>query len=323
VSAKGAGHLKRRQSSAPPPDHSHPRCFTPRPLPCSREKLVVIGASGRSGAALCRTLLADDIPAIPVVRNTARWTATNIPLAPRVADLTDAAALRAALCDADSIVSTAHARYAAAIIAAAQPDARLIFLGSTRKFTRWPDSHANGVLAGEAAFLASGRSGVMLHPTMIYGATGEDNVRRLAALLRRLPYLPLPHGGTALVQPIHQDDVTRAIHAALARAWNGPHSFVIAGPSPVAYAEFVRAVAVAAGLPPPRILPMPLAPLLAAAALSRLAPFLPAVRSAEVRRLIEDKAFDITSMRAELGIEPMPLEAGLAQTFLATALHMN
>ena len=41
-------------------------------------------------------------------------------------------------------------------------------------------AHGNGVLAGEAALLSSGRSGVMLHPTMIYGAQGEDNVQRLA-----------------------------------------------------------------------------------------------------------------------------------------------
>ena len=108
-----------------------------------------------------------------------------------------------------------------AVLAAAPPDARFVFLGSTRKFTSWPDAHGNGVLAGEAAFLASGRPGVMLHPTMIYGAQGEDNVQRLAALLRRLPFVPLPGGGTALVQPIHQDDVTRAIRAALDVAWDG------------------------------------------------------------------------------------------------------
>ena len=283
------------------------------PLP--RERLAIIGASGRSGAALCRTLLADNTPVIPVVRSAARWTETNIPLAPRIADLTDAAALRAALRDAESIVSTAHARHAAEIIAAAPPDARLIFLGSTRKFTRWPDAHGDGVLAGEAAFIGSGRSGVMLHPTMIYGATGEDNVQRLAGLLRRLPFLPLPYGGTAKVQPIHQDDVTRAIRAALARAWDGPRSLVIAGPSPLSYADFVRAVAAAARLPPPRIIPVPLAPLLAAAALSRLVPFVPTVRFAEIRRLTEDKAFDIAPMQAELGVQPMALDAGLARTF--------
>ena len=85
----------------------------------------------------------------------------------------------------------------------------------------------------------------MLHPTMIYGAQGEDNVQRLAALLRRLPVVPLPDGGRALVQPIHQDDVTRAIRAALESCWQGPHSLVIAGPTPLPYADFVRAIAAA------------------------------------------------------------------------------
>jgi uncharacterized protein YbjT (DUF2867 family) len=284
----------------------------------SRATTAVIGASGRSGAALCRALIAGSIPVVPVVRDGEKWAALGMGPTPRVADLSDPAALRTALNDAEAVVSTAHARHAAAVIAAAPPNARLIFLGSTRKFTRWPDAHGNGVLAGEAAFLSSGRDGVMLHPTMIYGASGEDNVRRLAALLRRLPVVPLPDGGDALVQPIHQDDVTRAIRAALARRWDGPHSVVVAGPAPIRYADFVRAVALAAALPPPRIVGVPLALVTIAATLSRLLPLLPTIRTAEIRRLTEDKAFDIAPMRALLCFEPMPLDVGLARTFVAS-----
>lgn len=274
----------------------------------------VIGASGRSGAAVCRALLAERITPVPVVRSPARWAATGIPGAPRIADITDPAALRAALRDANDIVSTAHARHAAAILAAAPQGARFVLLGSTRKFTAWPDEHGNGVLAGEAAFLGSGRSGVMLHPTMIYGAQGEDNVQRLAALLRRLPVLPLPGGGAALVQPIHQDDVTRAILAALRRGWDGPHSLVLAGQKAVSYADFVRAVATAAGVRRPWIVRFPAWPLIALAALSGVLP-LPTVRPAEIRRLLENKAFDIGPMQETLGIYPAPLEEGLARTF--------
>jgi uncharacterized protein YbjT (DUF2867 family) len=283
----------------------------------SATNTAIIGASGRSGAALYRALLADGVAVVPVVRDAAKWAAQGIDRAPRIADLADPDALRAALHDATAVVSTAHARYAAAVIAAAPQRARLVFLGSTRKFTRWPDAHGNGVLAGEAAFLASGRHGVMLHPTMIYGATGEDNVQRLAALLRRLPVLPLPGGGKALVQPIHQDDVTRAIRAALALQWDGPHSLVVAGPAPLRYADFVRAVAAAAGLPAPHIIAFPLAPLLLAASLARFVPLLPSIRSAEIRRLTEDKAFDIAPMRASLRFDPVPLEIGLARSFFA------
>ena len=49
----------------------------------------VVGASGRSGAALCRALLARDVPVVPIVRSATRWTALGLPGVPRIADLAD------------------------------------------------------------------------------------------------------------------------------------------------------------------------------------------------------------------------------------------
>lgn len=272
----------------------------------------MIGASGRSGAALCRAL-GDRV--VPVVRSPAKWSALGLPGAARTADLGDPGALAAALRDATHIVSCAHARHAQEVIAAAPLPAVLIFLGSTRKFTRWPDDHGNGVLAGEAAFLASGRSGVMLHPTMIYGAEGEDNVRRLAKLTKYLPVVPLPDRGGALVQPIHQSDVTRCIAAAVDRSWDGPNALVVAGPEPVPYRDFLRAVAVASGARPPLVVNAPAWALMAASWLTRFVPGLPRIGPDEVRRLTEDKAFSIDAMRGELGVSPLSLGDGLALTF--------
>ncbi len=278
----------------------------------------VIGASGRSGTALCRSLLADAVPYVPVVRSESRWAAVGLPGTPVVADLKQDS-LRRALSDADRVVSCAHARHIPAILVAAPQASRFVLLGSTRKYTNWPDAHARGVLTGEAAFLDSGRSGVLLHPTMIYGAAGEDNVQRLAALLSRLPVVPLPGGGRALVQPIHQSDVTRCLRTALDVNWAGPHSMVIAGPEPVAYAEFVRAVAIAAGLRRPWIVPVPPAVLRMLSPLTVL-PGLPRVHGDELRRLLEDKAFPIDAMRRILDVEPIPLATGLALTFAGVPL---
>jgi hypothetical protein len=53
---------------------------------------------------------------------------------------------------------------------------------------------------------------------------------------------------------------------------------------------------------------------MAAATLTRL-PFLPTITANEIRRLLEDKAFDITAMRTQLGIDPISLAQGLARTF--------
>lgn len=252
---------------------------------------------------------------MPIVRDPARWAARGFPGSLRIADLADPTALRDALVDASVVVSCAHARHTAALLAASPTTARCVLLGSTRRFTRWPDAHGTDVIAGETTFLASGRPGVMLHPTMIYGAEGEDNVQRLAALLRRLPLVPLPAGGAALVQPIHQDDVVRAILAAIGQDWRSPETLVIAGPKPVSYAEFVRAVAKAADLRPPRIVAVPGWALLALAPLLGRLPLLPHIHVEEVRRLMEDKAFDVGPMQARLGVTPVPLAIGLARTF--------
>jgi len=158
-----------------------------------------------------------------------------------------------------------------------------------------------------------------LHPTMIYGATGEDNVQRLARLLKFLPIVPLPQGGTALVQPIHQDDVTAALIAAIDRATSGkldaPESMVIAGPQAMAYRDFVQDVAKAAGLGKRPILSLPAAALMAITPLAARLPGLPRIGRDEIRRLMEDKAFDITPMRTVLGVDPRPLKDGLTQLF--------
>jgi nucleoside-diphosphate-sugar epimerase len=81
------------------------------------------------------------------------------------------------------------------------------------------------------------------------------------------------------------------------------------------YRDFLAAVARAAGLSVPPILPVPALPLRLLAPLTRLIPGLPRIGADEIRRLTEDKAFDVGPMRARLGIEPIPLAEGLALTF--------
>lgn len=286
------------------------------------DAVFVIGAGGRSGAPLCRALLERGVPVVPVLRNVGRLPADIASRAqkPRIVDLYGVETqLREALAGAGYVISTAHASHIPTLLHATAPETVLIGLGSTRKFTRWPDAHGNGVKRGEVALLESGRAGMLLHPTMIYGAQGENNVQRLAALLRKLPVVPLPGGGRALVQPIHQDDVTRCLVAALGLAQSGqlirPRSLVIAGPEAVTYRDFTKAVARAAGLRMPSVVPVPAPLLMAALPLLRLLPGLPKIGADEIRRLLEDKAFDIAPMEEILSVTPVPLEEGLRGLF--------
>jgi uncharacterized protein YbjT (DUF2867 family) len=281
----------------------------------SGDPVHVIGASGRSGQALCRALAARGVAVVALVRSLAKWQATGLAGEARVIELTDHFSLQLALRDALRVVSCAHARHTRAIVESAPEDALMVLLGSTRRFTKWPDAHGLGVLEGERVFVGSGRAGVLLHPTMIYGATGENNVQRLAALLKRLPVVPLPDGGRALVQPIHQDDVVACILSALERNWSEPTTLVVAGPSALPYADFVRAVAAAAGLPAPRLVSVPAGLLMPLAGLTGFIPGVPSIGADEIRRLSEDKAFDVMPMFSQLGVRGRSLADGLALTF--------
>ena len=84
-------------------------------------------------------------------------------------------------------------------------------------------------------------------------------------------------------------------------------------PLPLPYADFVRAIAQALGLGPPRIVPVPGTLLIAAAPLTHVLPGLPTIRAAEIRRLFEDKAFSVDAMRGKLGVTPVTLADGLAR----------
>ena len=273
--------------------------------------VVVIGAGGRLGAIVCRALIAAGFSTRAVVRSRDR--AQAVPAEAALAVAPDPASQATACVDAGSVVCCAPAEAATALLAALpRPAPHCVVLGSTRRYSRFPDARADAVRALEAAFSASGVAGVLLHPTMIYGAEGENNVRRIAALAR-LGIIPLPGGGRSLIQPVHAEDVAAAVVAAVARRAVAAEPVVLAGPEPVPFAAFVRAAAGAAGRRV-RVVSVPLGLARMLAALSRLAG-LPRVTRAEILRLTEDKAFDITPARRLLGFAPMSLAAGLALTF--------
>lgn len=281
--------------------------------------IAVIGANGRSGRATCHALLGLGYQVVAVTRNpqTLEPDITRLSYAVRQADLTQQDTLATALHGASLVINTAHARFLPAILAATE--APVIALGSTRKFTRWPDAHGEGVIMGEAALQQAGRPSLILHPTMIYGAQGENNVQRLTALLKKLPCVPLPNGGSFLVQPINQNDVTRSLVAAvqlmMAGAIKKPESIVIAGPKAVTYNTFIRMIISFAGLKQRPVFAVPVWLLLAVSRVMRLIPGLPRIEAAEIRRLTENKNFNIETMKEKLNINPIPLAQGLKELF--------
>jgi nucleoside-diphosphate-sugar epimerase len=265
------------------------------------DALFVIGASGRTGVALCRRLAAAGRLYVPVVRDGTRWRELGLPGERRVADLADGRSLAATLADARVIVCCAHAGYNPGLLAATHETVRFVLLGGTVRFSRNPDGDGVGVKAGEAAFMGSGRSGLMLHPTFIYG---HDTIATLLARLRASSMLTLQGGGKVLIQPVHEDDIAEAIMLAVDRDWPGPRAVVAAGPESLAFRDFLAAVAKAGGIGPPRVVGMPG---FLMGALGR------GQASAEFHLPAEDQKFSIAGFAELLGRPPIPLAEGLAR----------
>ena len=188
---------------------------------------------------------------------------------------------------------------------------RFIGLGSTRKFTRFPDQKCIDVTEMERIVMSSGVDATVLHPTLIYGADGLNNVERIANTARRSPIIPLPAKGLSLIQPIHCDDVVDSIISCIDNRQINK-TIVIAGPSPITYRHFVQTVIDAAGLSS-RIVSLPNFAIASIAQLTTLIPAVPTISTSEVKRLLEDKHFDTVEMNRDLGIKPRSFETGMGQ----------
>jgi nucleoside-diphosphate-sugar epimerase len=280
-------------------------------------KIALLGATSKTGRYVL-PVLCDHGHAVTAIGRDPAKLATLDPRARAVrADITDAPALRAALADVDCVAALAHARYAAEILAALPESCRRVVLtGSVRKFTQLPDPAADAVRAGESRLLESGRPGVMLHPSMIYGAPEERNINRVLGLFQRFPSwlpipVPLPVGGRHTVQPVLVDDMVAAMVGAIERPEAEGPPVIVAGPRPITYREMVEHCAATVGR---RVLILPLPLSLIKSALGfveRLGIKLP-FTAIELTRATENKAFDVSALHDRLGVQPCTFEAGLA-----------
>jgi nucleoside-diphosphate-sugar epimerase len=183
-------------------------------------------------------------------------------------------------------------------------------------------------LAAEATVRSSGLAWTILRPTMIYGAPGDRNMSRLLALLATawrasppgLPLvLPVPGGGRRLQQPVHVADLAGALLTAVERPAAAGRCYDIAGPEAVTFAELLRASAAAVGCRA-RLLPVPLAPVIALTRCYELLSSRPKIRAEQWQRLAEDKAFPIDAARRDLEFAPRPLAEGIREEAVALGL---
>lgn len=145
----------------------------------------------------------------------------------------------------------------------------------------------------------------ILRPTMIYSPGQDRNVSRLARVIGRLGFFPLPGEGRGLRQPVHADDLAKACVSLLAspRGWN--RMYELSGGETLSYRAMVEAIFRRLGRKP-RIVRLPDFLWRVALALARLMPGYRDLNMAMLRRVDEDLSFSHEEAEHAFGFAPRP-----------------
>ena len=189
---------------------------------------------------------------------------------------------------------------------------RAIFVSTTAIFTGLNATSRSVRISAEEAIRRSRLDWTILRPTMIYGTPADRNMFRLVRAVRRWPVMLLPGGGRGLQQPVHVDDLAKAVVTTLDRLVTIHRSYDLAGPRPLTFRETVEAAAGAVGKRP-LMLPIPMSLVIVVARSYERLSRAPRLRTEQFERLAENKAFDIGPARRDLDFNPRPFEVGISE----------
>ncbi len=227
-------------------------------------------------------------------------------------DSRDAGSMQRALRGIDAFVHIAGIEHTPQVLEAMRRAGvgRLLTVSSTSAHSQF-SFRSEPRLANEALLTGSGLRWTVVRPSMIYGSELDRNMHKLLRFLDRSPVFPLFGSGENLWQPVYYEDLARGLYAALVREVAVGKTYDLPGKRPLRYVNLIRAAAGALGKKA-RILRIPAEPVrLGLLAAEKLKVPLP-VKSEQVLRLREDKAYPYEKARAELGYDPRPFEEGIA-----------
>ena len=169
-------------------------------------------------------------------------------------------------------------------------------------------------LEAESVVCSSTLPWTILRPSVIYGPGEKGLVAKTVRLIRRLPVMPIVGPGTQLLRPVYVADVGGAALDCLERMGTIGKTYMIGGRDEVTFDEFMRRLAVAAGVKRPRVH----IPILLAMGIARtLAAVMknPPLTVDNVLGVMQARRVDIAPAVEDFQFGPMGLEEGLKLTF--------
>lgn len=159
---------------------------------------------------------------------------------------------------------------------------------------------------GELAVRATFPDAIFVRPAVMFG---PDDVLLTTTLklLRRLPIYPIFGRGLTRLQPVYVEDVAEAVARIMQQAETPSMAFELGGPCVYSYKEFLRVVALRAGLAP-LLIPTPFVVWHVLAWASKMLPDPPLTRNQVELMQIDTMASSEMPGFVELGISPHSVE---------------
>lgn len=227
-------------------------------------------------------------------------------------DATDASSMERALGGADAFVHVAGIEYTPQVLEAMKRAGirRLVMVSSTSAHSRF-EFRSGPRLMNEALLAQSDLDWTVVRPAMIYGSELDHNMHKLLRFLDRSPAYPVFGSGENLWQPVYYEDLARGVYEALVRPGAVGKTYDLPGARPLRYVDLIRLASDALGRRT-KIVKVPAEPVRRALVVAeRFGVPLP-VKSEQVLRLREDKAYAYDVAREDLGYEPRTFEEGIA-----------
>ena len=234
--------------------------------------ITVLGGSGFAGRAIVRELIERGHRVRLVARRPALpdWCDEGDPLSLVTADIRDEVSLGAALEGAGGVVNAVscyvesgdasfesiHVDGAARLARLAQRAGAttLVQLSGIGASQDSPSAYVRARAAGEVAVLEHFPKAVILRPSVLFG-TGDAFLSTLQRMTR-LPLIPLFGHGETRLQPLHVDDLARAVGQLFSSSPPPRRLFELGGPEVLSYRQILERVMSAQGLRKP-LVPVP------------------------------------------------------------------
>jgi uncharacterized protein YbjT (DUF2867 family) len=227
-------------------------------------------------------------------------------------DARDVGSIERALRGTDALVHIAGIEYTPQVLEAMKRARveRLLMVSSTSAHSRFAFRSAPR-LRMEALLPGSGIAWTVVRPSMIYGSELDHNMHKLLRFLDRSPVFPMFGSGENLWQPVYYEDLAWGLFAALERREAEGQIYDLPGAQALSYIELIRVAARALGRKV-FIIRIPVGPVRWTLEVAEMCRIPLPIKSEQVMRLSEDKAYPYEKAKEELGYAPRTFEEGIA-----------